>query len=373
MLRGQFGLCAASPRRRVERQTIIRAQRLTSSSVSAQKTWQRRDLAIALVSLVPQRQTHYRMYASTRSRLENADKNTEDGVEEPTEFKSIFNSATCSKMNNFVDHYKQRYPATLYAREACEYFGYKNECDFTSAVTRVFDQFGTVCFSASGAVIAATAGHDLFGCIALGATTALGGGTIRDVMLGGRPAFWTTDIAFFWLAIYGGLIGFFLAWADLDEWQPVKNSLFVFDNIALGTFAVVGTRWALRVIPGTPEMAVLAAFLTCGGGGVIRDIACQRRIRLFDPASESFAAVSVVSSSLFLCALFRGYGPLFCSALCLSSLCVLRTAKWYTKTTLPDVKRPQHAVTGNGQAVETATTTRKSTVLRGLDELKKSN
>lgn len=129
------------------------------------------------------------------------------------------------------------------------------------------DLTGTIAFAASGAWVAVKKEMDLFGVVVLGMVTAVGGGTIRDVLLGALPPFSLQNEVYLWLPMATSLLVF-----ALHPWlSKLMQPLLYLDAIGLGTFVVIGTSKALMLGTG-PIGAILMGILTGTAGGVIRDV-----------------------------------------------------------------------------------------------------
>jgi len=125
---------------------------------------------------------------------------------------------------------------------------------------------GDVVFAMSGALMAARYKMDIIGFIMIGAVTGIGGGTIRDLLLG-RTVWWTHDPAELILVITVSVITFFFITNDIMR----KKGMIWADAIGLSVFAVVGCHIALDF--GSPfYIAVVVGMITATGGGVIRDV-----------------------------------------------------------------------------------------------------
>lgn len=131
----------------------------------------------------------------------------------------------------------------------------------------ILDMIGTVAFAASGAWVAVRKDMDLFGVMALGMVTAIGGGTLRDLLLGDLPPFCLQNEIYFWVPVITAVLVFILHRHLPNLMQP----LLYLDAIGLGTFVVIGTSKALMFETG-PFGAVLMGVLTGTAGGVIRDV-----------------------------------------------------------------------------------------------------
>lgn len=130
----------------------------------------------------------------------------------------------------------------------------------------VLDYLGTFAFAISGALKAVRREMDLFGLIVLAVVTAIGGGTVRDAMLGLRP-FWFADANYILLSLVAALLVFTL-YRLVSRKETV---LLWFDAVGLGAFTVIGASKAMDAGLGFAPTVVLAV-LTGIGGGIIRDV-----------------------------------------------------------------------------------------------------
>ncbi len=130
---------------------------------------------------------------------------------------------------------------------------------------QILDYVGTFAFAVSGALKAARKGMDLFGLAVLAVVTAIGGGTLRDMMLGRQP-FWFRDSTYILLSL--AALGVFVLYQLFVKGETL---LLVFDAIGLGAFTIIGGSRALEAGLGGVATVVLAT-LTGIGGGVIRDV-----------------------------------------------------------------------------------------------------
>ena len=136
------------------------------------------------------------------------------------------------------------------------------------------DLLGTLAFAITGAFKAKSAKLTVFGVVFLGVITAVGGGTIRDAILGRTPLFYLTDPNYLLLAVLGSLATF-LAPTFFKE----RFSFFrLVDSIGLASFAIIGTSVSYNFLfsglgPNIVSLisCVLLGMVTAFGGGVIRD------------------------------------------------------------------------------------------------------
>ncbi|AKK27140.1 trimeric intracellular cation channel family protein [Mycobacterium sp. EPa45] len=130
------------------------------------------------------------------------------------------------------------------------------------------DLTGTFVFALNGALTAVRAARlDIVGVVTLGMVTALGGGVIRDVIIGDIPPATFRDWRYFALAIAGGLLAFALS----KLLHRLEASITVFDAVGLSVFAVIGTSKAAAFGLGIGPTLLLGV-VTAVGGGTIRDI-----------------------------------------------------------------------------------------------------
>lgn len=131
----------------------------------------------------------------------------------------------------------------------------------------ILDLTGTAAFAISGALAGVRRQMDLLGILVLGVVTAIGGGTLRDILLGDTPPFCLKDETYLYVAIAFSLITFF-AHQIVDRHS---DALLYFDAIGLGTFVVIGTGKALDFNTGFAG-AIIMGMMTATAGGVVRDM-----------------------------------------------------------------------------------------------------
>ena len=159
---------------------------------------------------------------------------------------------------------------------------------------------GTIAFAASGAVAGVQAGMDWLGVSSLAAVTAIGGGTLRDLLMVTTP-FWLID---FWPTV--GIIAatVLVVWvlALLAPWQTnpgwMRHVFTVTDAVGLAAFTVVGTDVARSAGFGVGPALILGV-LSGIGGGIIRDLIAGRRISVFF-TGEVYALAAALGSAAFL-------------------------------------------------------------------------
>jgi uncharacterized membrane protein YeiH len=138
------------------------------------------------------------------------------------------------------------------------------------AVLYALDLFGTAVFAISGALAAGRRRMDWFGVLVIAAVTAVGGGTVRDLLLDRHPVFWIQDLRY--LGVIAGAGG--LTFLYTSFFRPPRQALEVADAFGLAVFSVVGAKVAMGVgVP--PIVVVMMAATTATVGGMIRDVLCD--------------------------------------------------------------------------------------------------
>lgn len=156
---------------------------------------------------------------------------------------------------------------------------------------KVIDFIGTFAFAISGIRLASAKRFDWFGAYVVGAATAIGGGTLRDMMLD-VPVFWMHD------GIYLVCTGLALLWVIIFRRNLVHmhNTFFIFDAIGLALFTIVGIQKTLDC--GMPIwVATVMGTMTGAAGGVIRDVLINEEPLIF--RKEIYAMACVVGGIVF--------------------------------------------------------------------------
>ena len=156
----------------------------------------------------------------------------------------------------------------------------------------LLDLFGVIVFAISGSLDAGKKKMDVYGVVFVGMVTAIGGGTIRDLILG-VPVFWASGYAYIATACGAAFLTFLLARC----WQFPPGSLLIPDAFGLAIFTVIGTQKALS-LGANPIIAITMGMMTSVFGGVIRDI-LRREIPLI-LQREIYATASILGGTVFV-------------------------------------------------------------------------
>lgn len=157
----------------------------------------------------------------------------------------------------------------------------------------IIDILGTFAFAVSGAFAAMEKKLDPFGVIILSFVTAIGGGTLRDVLIGDTPVGWlrngTTTLVIIAAAIGTMFFGRML--------KKLTTTLFLFDALGLGLFTLVGVEKGLQ-LEFSPGICVALGTITGSFGGVTRDVLLNNVPLVF--RKEIYASVSILGGLLYM-------------------------------------------------------------------------
>ncbi|MDY5785890.1 trimeric intracellular cation channel family protein, partial [Corynebacterium sp.] len=162
----------------------------------------------------------------------------------------------------------------------------------TAALVTVLYLIGITAEAMTAAVSAGRLRMDLFGVVTLGALTALGGGTVRDVLLGSYPLTWVEEPRYLLVVIVASVVTVRISWL-----MHHGRRLFLFaDAIGLATFVVMGIQTALAEGHGF-IIACVAAVTTGVSGGVMRDVLSGRVPLVF--RKEMYASTAVIGTCVW--------------------------------------------------------------------------
>lgn len=170
---------------------------------------------------------------------------------------------------------------------------------------------GTAAFAISGAMIAIDKGADIFGVLFLSVITALGGGIIRDLLLGSTPPAMFTNYSFVAVALFCGLCIFLLAYSNIERYSRiypwVDHVVNVFDAAGLAAFTVSGVNLSAGVYGlDMPLLLVLMGMCTGVGGGMLRDVLTNSMPMVL---TEHVYAVASLSGALLYYILLKNLVP----------------------------------------------------------------
>lgn len=155
------------------------------------------------------------------------------------------------------------------------------------------DYIGTAVFAISGVLTAGSKKLDLFGALFIGVVTAIGGGTVRDLLLGVTPVTWLQGYGYL-IAISGGFLVTFFFKRFVAR---MRRTLFLFDTIGIGVFTIIGLEKALN-LGVNPAVAVIMGMTSAVVGGVIRDTLTNEVPLIFH--KEIYATACITGAVFYL-------------------------------------------------------------------------
>ena len=195
----------------------------------------------------------------------------------------------------------------------------------------ILDNIGTIAFAISGALTAIEKKMDVFGILIIAIVTAVGGGTLRDVLIGNFPVTSLTDISNFYLVIASVIVTILFRKVLIK----LPLSLIFFDTIGLGIFTLIGIQKGLLVNL-HPLVCVILGTVTACFGGVIRDILCNEIPVIFH--KEVYATACLAGGGIFFATEYFAFsqGVIFISTIL--AIIVIRLLAVRFKWSLPQVK-----------------------------------
>lgn len=156
----------------------------------------------------------------------------------------------------------------------------------------LLDILGTMAFAISGALTAINKKMDPFGVFVIAFVTAVGGGTLRDVLIGYTPVGWMRNLD----SVYVIIAGFVVTLIFRKKLDKLRVSLFLFDTIGLGVFTLIGLEKGIA--NGLhPVICIALGTMTACFGGVIRDILCNEIPVIF--RKEIYATICIIGGCVF--------------------------------------------------------------------------
>ena len=166
------------------------------------------------------------------------------------------------------------------------------------------DLFGVFVFAISGALAADRRGMDLFGFIVIALLPAIGGGTVRDIVLG-APVFWVQDTVYLWLIGAAALITFIAA----PVLKRVGRLLLWADAVGLSVFCVAGAAKSYA-LTGSPEISVVMGVVSAVLGGIIRDVVCNELPLIL--RQDIYATAAFIGALTYVSLTMLGIDSIWC-------------------------------------------------------------
>lgn len=194
----------------------------------------------------------------------------------------------------------------------------------------IIDYIGTFAFAISGIRLASAKRFDWFGAYVVGFVTAVGGGTIRDLLLDVTP-FWMQQSSY--LVVTALALGFVILFGKYVI--RLNNTFFIFDAIGLGLFAVVGIEKS--IVHDYPIwVGIIMGTLTGAAGGVLRDTLINEVPLIF--RKEIYALACVFGGLIYYLCLYLGMGAILTQIVAAFSVILVRILAVKYHISLPNLK-----------------------------------
>jgi uncharacterized membrane protein YeiH len=154
------------------------------------------------------------------------------------------------------------------------------------------DILGTIAFAISGVLVAMEKKLDFFGIIIIAFVTAVGGGTLRDILIGSTPVAWMQEPIYIYVILGAMIFGIIF----VNQLKYLRKTLFLFDTIGIGLFTMVGLEKGLATEL-LPIICVALGTITACFGGVLRDILCNEIPVIFK--KEIYATACILGGTAY--------------------------------------------------------------------------
>ena len=194
------------------------------------------------------------------------------------------------------------------------------------------DILGTIAFAISGVLVAMEKKLDLFGVLIIAFVTAVGGGTLRDMLIGNTPVVWMRESVY----IFTILGTVFFAILFVNQLKYLRKTLFLFDTIGIGLFTMVGIEKGLSAEL-MPIMCIILGTITASFGGVIRDILCNEIPVIFH--KEIYATACILGGIGYFLLIQFPFDGAYAYSAAIIIIIVIRLLAVKFKITLPNIYR----------------------------------
>ncbi|WP_036155788.1 trimeric intracellular cation channel family protein [Maribacter forsetii] len=198
----------------------------------------------------------------------------------------------------------------------------------------IIDILGTIAFAISGVLVAMDKRLDAFGVLIIAFVTAVGGGTLRDLLIGIRPVGWLNAPMHLLIIV----ITVLLAIIFVTQLKYVRKSLFLFDTIGIGLYTMVGIEKGLAAdLP--PVMCIALGTITASFGGVIRDILCNEIPVIF--RKEIYATVCILGGLVYFLLIQFPIQNTIAYSMAIVIIIIMRILAVRFKISLPNIYRKE--------------------------------
>ena len=198
---------------------------------------------------------------------------------------------------------------------------------WTETILFILEIVGTIAFSISGAFVAIKVKFDIFGVIVIGCITSVGGGIIRDILIGATPPAIFSKGYIIGIAALTAVGVFIVAYFNRKQFNQMRERVEsvnnLFDSVGLAAFTVMGTEMAFtQGFSDNILLSVTLGVLTGVGGGLLRDILTETSPYIF--TKHVYALVSILGSILYFCIRCSTENTLLPSAIAAGLIVVVR-------------------------------------------------
>lgn len=213
---------------------------------------------------------------------------------------------------------------------------------YTQFMIFIMEVVGTIAFASSGAMVGIKKNMDVFGVNVLGITTAIGGGIIRDLILGITPPNVFRNSIYVTISIFTSCILFLIIYIKneilssrfLEQYEQV---MILFDAIGLGIFTVVGINTAINIGIYNIFLLTFVGVVTGIGGGMVRDI--MAGVTPFVLVKHVYASASIIGAISYIAFIKLNLNNIFSMAFSSLIVIIIRIASAKYKWNLPKVKK----------------------------------
>jgi len=199
----------------------------------------------------------------------------------------------------------------------------------------IIDILGTIAFAISGVLVAMDKKLDVFGVLIIAFVTAVGGGTLRDLLIGIRPVGWLNTPMHLLIIV----ITVLLAILFVKQLKYVRKSLFLFDTIGIGLYTMVGIEKGLAADL-SPVMCIALGTITACFGGVIRDILCNEIPVIF--RKEIYATVCILGGLVYFLLIQFPIDNTISYSMAILTIIAMRVLAVRFKISLPNIYQDNH-------------------------------
>lgn len=194
----------------------------------------------------------------------------------------------------------------------------------------IIDILGTVAFAISGVLVAMEKKLDVFGVFIIAFVTAVGGGTLRDVLIGNTPVAWMKELMYILIILLSVVAAILFS----GRLKYFSKSLFLFDTIGIGLYTMVGIEKGLNADL-LPVICIALGTMTASFGGVLRDILCNEIPVIF--RKEIYATVCILGGGVYFLLIQFPIDNTIAYIVAIISIIVMRILAVRFKISLPNI------------------------------------